>query len=610
MLYFEAKEQNGNVQKMLKREEVDPALTWDLSPLYPSLDSWEADFTKLRQDLPELSNYAGRLGESAELLQEFLQRLELAGRKLSKLYSYASMRSDQDKGNSENSAILQRAAQLSAEFSAAVSFKDPELLELGQEKLAEMLEKEPELKIYQHQFERLLRSKEHLLSASEEQILAASAEVLNSGAEVFSALNNADLSFPDVHDSSGQALKLNHASFARYLESSDRVLRENAFKQYYSVYEQFQNTLAMTLSRQIKKDNLTANLRGFPNARAAAIFPNAIDEAVPAGLIETVNENLDLLHRYVALKKKLSKLEDFHSYDLYLPAFQSEERLYSLDEAREIITAAVAPLGAEYQNLINRAFKERWLDLAVNQGKRSGAYSGGCYDSNPYILMSWQGSLANLFTLTHELGHSCHSYYSRSKQPYIYGRYSIFLAEIASTTNENLLTRYLLEEESDPELVNHLRFTWLDRFKSTVFRQTQFAEFEHQIHLADQSGQALSAEYLNQEYAELNQRYYGKDLLKDEEIRLEWARIPHFYYNYYVYQYASGFCAAVSFADLLLESEGAREAYLGYLSAGSSDYPLEVLNSAGLDMRKPDTVNKAVKRFARELSELEEISSK
>lgn len=593
------------------REDIDPAITWDLDPIFPNVEAWEESFEKVKAGLPELTAAKGKLAESGTTLYEHFQTTERLTRELSKLYVFASMRSDQDKSNSDYATLLDRAGQLAAQMSAALAWERPEIVAMGQDKVEELIKEEPKLEIYRHDFHELFRGQEHLLSTEEEALLAAAGEVLGTPSSVFSVFNNADLEFPDVEDENGDLQPLNHASYSRFLESRDRVLRKNTFREYYKVYHQFRNTLAMTLSRQMKKDNFVAKIRGFKTAREAALFYNEIDEKVHDQLLDVINDNLDLMHRYVRLKKDLLELDELHCYDLYVPTFVAEAKTYSIDEAKEIIMNALKPLGEEYQEILRKAFDERWIDFAVNKGKRSGAYSGGCYDSAPYILISWQGSLNNLFTLAHELGHSCHSYLTRDNQPYIYGNYSIFLAEIASTTNENLLTQYLLEHETDETILNHLRMNWVDGFKSTIFRQSQFAEFEHKIHLAEQEGTALSADYLCNLYAEINKKYYGDALDQDDEIALEWARIPHFYYNYYVYQYATGFAAAVTFSDSILKGgEKERDAYLAYLSAGSSNYPLEVLEEAGLDMREAAPIERAMKKFDEELTKLEEAVKK
>ncbi|MDO5738329.1 MAG: oligoendopeptidase F [Eubacteriales bacterium] len=589
-----------------KRSEVDPKICWDLSLIYKNLAEWEKDFTKVKDSLPKLQAYQGKLAESAEQLASFLKESENCSLKMAQVYVYSSMLSDQDKSNSENASLVARAGSLYAQFAAALSFYEPELIAAGKERMEELIAQNEDLKLYKHKLEQMLRTAEHILSAREEEILATASEVLSSGSKVFSVLNNADLKFPDVKDSKGELHPLNHATFGTYLREADRELRKNSFEAMYKVYEQFRNTLAMTLSQQMKNDNLQAELRGFDSARAAALFANAIDESVPDNLIKIVNENIGLLHRFVTLKKKLAKLDELHCYDLYLPAYEDSGKRYSIEEAAEIILEATKPLGDDYQKIIKRAFDEKWIDFPVNQGKRSGAYSSGSYTTRPYILMSWQGTMDNLFTLAHELGHSAHSFLTRREQPAVYGSYPIFLAEIASTTNENLLTQYLLGKADTEEEKNSLRFNWLDGFKGTVFRQTQFAEFEHFVHLKDQEGVALSADFLSDHYAELNKRYYGPDLFNDPLIRYEWARIPHFYYNYYVYQYATGFAAAISFSELITNGGAAeREAYLGFLSAGCSDYPLEILAKAGVDMRETKPLEIAMQRFEAELSQFE-----
>lgn len=593
-------------QGMKNRADVDPAITWDLDPVFPSDEAWAETFDKVKEAMPELSAAKGKLAESGQVFYEHLQTAEKISRDLARLYVYASMRSDQDKSNSDYTTLLDRAGQLAAQMSAALAWQRPEIAAMGQDKVEDLIKEEPKLELYRHEFDELFRGQKHLLSSEEEALLASAGEVLDTPSSVFSVFNNADLEFPDVADENGDMHPLNHASYSRFLESRDRVLRQNTFQEYYKVYHQFRNTLAMTLSRQMKRDNFIANVRGFKSAREAALFYNAIDEKVHDQLLDVINNNLGLMHRYVQLKKDLLDLDELHCYDLYVPTFVAESKTYTIEEAKEIILNALKPLGEEYQKILHKAFDERWIDFAVNKGKRTGAYSGGCYDSAPYVLISWQGTLNNLFTLAHELGHSCHSYLTRENQPYVYGNYSIFLAEIASTTNENLLTQYLLQHETDETILNHLRMNWIDGFKSTIFRQSQFAEFEHKIHLAEQQGTALSADYLCNLYAEINKKYYGDALDQDDEIALEWARIPHFYYNYYVYQYATGFAAAVTFADSIMNGgEAERDRYLAYLSAGSSDYPLEVLEKAGLNMREAAPIERAMKKFDEELTRLE-----
>lgn len=412
----------------------------------------------------------------------------------------------------------------------------------------------------------------------QEALLAGASEIFGASSNTFSILNNADLEFPTVQNAEGETIQLSHGVYGQLMESVDPSVREAAFKGLYKVYKQFRNTLASTLGAHVKTHNYKAKIRNYDSARAASLASNHIPESVHETLVAVVNKHLPLLHRYVKLRKKLLNVEELHMYDLYAPLLGEAPIRYSYEEAKEKAIEALKPLGEDYLSIVKEAFSSRWIDVIENQGKRSGAYSSGAYDTAPYILMNWHDSLDQLFTLVHEMGHSVHSYYTRNNQPYVYGDYSIFLAEIASTTNENILTEYLLQTETDPKVRAYVLNHYLDGFKGTIFRQTQFAEFEHFIHTEDAKGTPLTSEYLSEYYGELNAKYYGPEVVRDEEISYEWARIPHFYYNYYVYQYATGFSAASALSKhILAGEEGALEKYLNYLKAGSSDFPIEVM---------------------------------
>lgn len=406
----------------------------------------------------------------------------------------------------------------------------------------------------------------------------------------------------------GKKVQLSHGVYGELMESTDRSVREAAFKGLYGVYEQFRNTFAQTLSTNIKAHNFKAKARKFDSARQAALSANHIPESVYDTLVDVVNQHLPLLHRYMALRKRLLAVDTLHMYDVYTPILGEAPIRYTYEEAVKKAKEALKPLGEEYLAVVEEAFSNRWIDVVENKGKRSGAYSSGAYDTLPYILMNWNDRLDQLFTLVHEMGHSVHSYFTRNNQPYAYGDYSIFLAEIASTTNENILTEYMLKTETDPRVKAYVLNHFLDGFKGTIFRQTQFAEFEHFMHVEDAKGTPLTSEFLSENYAELNAKYYGPSVEKDPEIRLEWSRIPHFYYNYYVYQYSTGFSAASALAKKILAGEpDALTNYLNYLKAGRSDYPIEVMKKAGVDMTKADYIEDAMKVFEQRLNELEEL---
>lgn len=598
-------EKNGSGAAPARRD-LPPEQTWDLTKLYASDEAWERDFSRLEKEIETRESPAGRLAEGGAQVLAACTYVNALTRDFEKIYTYSHMKHDEDTAESAYTAMKQRALGLYAKLTAKIAFFRPELNALAEETLARFFEDCPELEDYRHFLAEIRLAKAHTLSDGEELLLAKATALMESPMESFGILSDSDLRFPDLSGAGGERLELTQGRFTSYLELRDRRFREAVFGNYYGVYRQFRNTFASLLSGNVKVHNYLADVRGFKTAREAALFENAIPETVYENLVKTVRSRLPLLHRYVALRKKILGVETLRAYDLYVPLTRVDLS-YTFDEAKDILLKALAPLGEDYLGLIRRAFDERWIDVPENRGKRSGAYSGGCYDSPPYILLNWLGTLDNLFTLAHELGHSVHSYLSRSRQPYVYSDYSIFLAEIASTTNENLLTAYLLAGEADAERRRHYINHYLDGFKGTVFRQTQFAEFEQRIHVAEQEGEALTADFLSALYGSIHRDYYGAALDFDEEIALEWARIPHFYYNFYVYQYATGFSAATAFAARILAGEaGAVERYLGFLSAGSSAYPLDVLKAAGLDMSQPEPIEAALASFERYLGLMEE----
>lgn len=598
----------NKVQSPQKRSEVSPELCWDLSDLYTSDSDWEEAYNRLDTQLKTPKDYSGKLAESGDTLLRAFEYIDSVSREFEKIYVYAHLKHDEDTADSRYAAYVSRALQLGSRMSALTAYFSPEVNAIPEDRFVQLFEEEPNLKQWQQAFDVIRRAREHTLSDKEERLLAQASVPFNTATNTFSMLNNADFPFPTIKGEDGEDFKLSHSRFGKCIESRDRRVRKEAFEAIYATYGQFRNTFAATLSGEVALHNFKAEARGFRNARAAALFENAIPETVYDNLLETVAANRPLLHRYVALRKKLMNVEELHSYDLYVP-LSSVDMEISFEEAKKITLEALKPLGDAYNTILQKAFSEGWIDRADNEGKRSGAYSSGCYDSKPYILISWQNTLDNLYTLVHELGHSVHSYLTRSQQPHPYGDYSIFLAEIASTTNENLLTAYLLGKETDPEKRRHYINKYLDGFKGTVFRQTQFAEFEYRIHEADQAGEALTADFLSNLYGEINREVYGPSLTFDKEIALEWSRIPHFYYDFYVYQYATGFSAATAFARSILDTKdkNAVERYLGFLSAGCSADPLDVLQAAGLDMSVPTPIQAACDAFADYLNQLEAL---
>ncbi|EZP60658.1 MULTISPECIES: oligoendopeptidase F [Exiguobacterium] len=595
--------------EVLTRQDVDVSETWNLESIYASNEAWEEEFESVKAMLPLLVEYKGRLGQSADTLYEGLQLRDEVSRRLYKLYTYAHMRYDENTADSFYQAMNDRARTLASQIGATLAFMTPELLAVPETTIEAYLNENADLAMYRHAFDELNQEREHVLTEAEEAILAKAGEVLGQSGTTFGMLNNADLTFPKIKGEDGEETELTHGRFITFLESSDRSVREAAFKAMYGTYAKYTNTLASTLAGSVKKDNFYADVRKFPSARAAALHGNAIPESVYDGLVEAVHEHLPLLHRYVALRKRVLGLDELHMYDMYTPLVSEVEMKVSYEEAKQLMVEGLAPLGAEYKHILEEGLSERWVDVRETRGKRSGAYSSGAYDTQPFILMNWQDNINNLFTLAHEFGHSVHSYYTRKSQPYPYGDYSIFVAEVASTTNEALLNDYLLKKVTDRKEKLYLLNNQLETFRGTLFRQTMFAEFEHAIHDAARLGQSLTPEFLTSTYYALNQKYFGEEIVLDEEIGLEWARIPHFYYNYYVYQYATGISAAAALTDQILEEgQPAVERYINnFLKAGSSDYPIEVLKAAGVDMTTKAPVEAALRQFERVLDEFEAL---
>lgn len=590
------------------RKDVPTEYTWRLEDIFATDEQWEEEFQAITALLPKFSEYKGKLGESAETLYEALQYRDHVLLRLGKLYAYAHMRHDEDTTNSLYQGLEARAEGLYAEAGNVMAFIVPEILALDESVVRTFLQQYEPLRLYEHELDEMNRQRPHVLSEKEEAILAQAADVMNASSNTFGALNNADLRFPTIQDENGEEVEVTHGRYIRFLESEDRRVRHDAFKAVYDTYRKYENTFASTLNGAVKRNNFFARVRNYRSAREAALSKNQIPETVYDNLIETIHRYLPLLHRYVQLRKRVLGLEELHMYDLYTPLVKQVDMKVTYEEAKELLLKGLAPLGEQYIAIVKEGFDNRWVDVHETRGKRSGAYSSGSYGTNPYILMNWQDNVNNLFTLAHEFGHSVHSYYTRKYQPYPYGNYSIFVAEVASTCNEALLNDYLLQTIDDEKKKLYLLNHYLETFRGTVFRQTMFAEFEHMIHQMAQNGEALTAQTLTEKYYELNKTYFGDGIVIDEEIGLEWARIPHFYYNYYVYQYATGFSAATALSKQILE-EGAPavERYIAFLKAGSSDYPIEVLKKAGVDMTSPEPIEQACQVFEQKLQQLEQL---
>lgn len=519
---------------VLQRNEINEKDTWDLSTIYPTDQAWEEALKDLTEQLETVAQYEGHLLDSADNLLEITEFSLEMERQIEKLYVYAHMKNDQDTREAKYQEYYAKAMTLYSQLDQAFSFYEPEFMEISEKQYADFLEAQPKLQVYQHYFDKLLQGKDHVLSQREEELLAGAGEIFGSASETFAILDNADIVFPYVLDDDGKEVQLSHGTYTRLMESKKREVRRGAYQALYATYEQFQHTYAKTLQTNVKVQNYRAKVRNYKSARHAALAANFVPESVYDNLVAAVRKHLPLLHRYLELRSKILGISDLKMYDVYTP-LSSVEYSFTYQEALKKAEDALAVLGEDYLSRVKRAFSERWIDVYENQGKRSGAYSGGSYDTNAFMLLNWQDNLDNLFTLVHETGHSMHSSYTRETQPYVYGDYSIFLAEIASTTNENILTEKLLEEVEDDATRFAILNNFLDGFRGTVFRQTQFAEFEHAIHQADQNGEVLTSDFLNKLYADLNQEYYGLSKEDNPEIQYEWARIPHFYYNYSMY---------------------------------------------------------------------------
>lgn len=594
--------------RLPKRSEGDPRYQWDLTPIFASDEKWEEAFREVKGRIPELRRYQGRLTESAETLASALQLKDEISEKVERVYVYAHLKKDEDTTNAKYVALENRALSLYVEAKSAMAYFSPELIQADEKLIRSYLEQYEPLQVYEHYLNELLRQKEHTLSAQEEAILAQASEIAQAPAEIFSMINDADMKFPEITTEDGQKQELTHGRYIRFLESRSRRVRQDAFNAMYSTYKKQKNTLAATLNANVKKDIFYARVRRYPSALEAALDKDRIPTSVYTSLIEAIHEALPVFHRYLALRKKVLQLDELHMYDLYVPLVEDKESHYPYEEAKKLVRDSLQPMGEEYLAVVDEIFSQPWIDVYENEGKRSGAYSSGSYGTPPYILLNYQGNLNDVFTLTHELGHSVHSYFSRANQPYIYADYTIFVAEVASTLNEALLTHHLLNITGDPTkrivILNH----YLESFRGTVFRQTMFAEFEKMIHEAAEAGEALTAEKLCSMYYDLNKTYFGPGVVVDEDIAMEWARIPHFYYNFYVYKYATGFSAAQALSQQILqEGQTAVDRYIAFLKSGGSDYPLELLKKAGVDMTSPEPVKKALKVFEETLNQLERL---
>ena len=589
-----------------KREDVPEEFTWNLGDMFESDEAWSAEF-EAAQELPmRAAAFAGRLCESAQTLYEYLQLEDEAGVRLSMLYGYAGCKSDQDTANAFYQDMRGKAMSLYVAYAGAGAFATPEIIAVDDERFESFYKDEPRLEPYRRVLYRVRRMAEHVLSEAEERLLAAAGEMAASPDNIRSIFMNADISFPPVKDADGNKHTLTNETFVPMLEGADRALRKTAFETYYARLGEFKNTVAAALDGQFKQLRFFAAARNYPTTLAAALDGNEVPEEVYENLIDAVHANMDKMYRYVALRKKLLGVDELHMYDVYTPLVPDATQKISFDEAKETVLAALAVLGEDYTALLKKGFAERWIDVYENQGKRGGAYSTDAARPHPYVLLNHKDTLDGMFTLAHEMGHALHSWHSCKNQPVCTSDYVIFVAEVASTCNEVLLMRHLLARTTDKRerayLINH----FLDQFKGTVYRQTMFAEFELEMGRMSEAGDTLTADALCEKYLALNKLYFGEDMVSDDEIALEWARIPHFFYDYYVFQYATGFSAAVAIANrILAEGESAVADYKHFLSSGCSTDPISLLKIAGVDMSTAEPINSALALFGELVDELE-----
>ncbi len=596
-------------EKNLKqRNEIANEYKWDIEAMYPDEAQCDADLADCVAMAEDFTKYDGKLTESAKTLAEALKLRDAIWLKLEHAFVYAHMKKDEDNRVDRYQALDDKCGSVIAKVSAAMSFFTPQLLEAPEEQILQYIQEEPELKVYEFMLKDALREKAHVLSAAEENLLAQMSEVLGATNDVFTMLNNADLTFGTVTDEDGDEVALTHGNYISFMHSHDRSVRKAAFTNMYEAYKALINTLATNYNYNVKTDVVSARVRKYDSARQAALSSGNIPEEVYDNLISQVHEYLPVLHRYIELRKKVLGVDELKMYDIYVPMVKLPKTEIPYEEAIEIMKEALAPLGEEYVATLQHGVDQRWMDVYENQGKTSGAYSFGSYDSKPYVLLNYTDTLNDVFTIVHEMGHSMHSWYTRKNQPFIYGDHSIFTAEVASTVNESLLIQHLLKKETDPQMRKYLLNHYIEDFRTTLFRQTMFAEFEHLAHKEVENGGTLTAQWLNDTYNELNNLYFGPALSPDEYIQYEWARIPHFYRGFYVYQYATGYSAATAISrKILTEGDSARDAYIEFLKSGSSDYPVELLKIAGVDMGSPQPVKLAMEAFKDLVDEFEKL---
>ena len=599
-------------RKLNTREEADARCKWAIEDLYKDDEDWKRDYELLKSRIPELTKFRGRLGESAEVLLSMQKLSDELNQLLEKVYVYANQRLHENTDNSTYQNLASQAQGLLVELSESLSFVEPELMELPDGIIETFLDENEELLVYRQYFENIIRQKKHVLPTEQEQLLAAMGEVAESPKDIFSMFNNADIRFPEITGEDGHPVQVTHGRYMSLMQSRNRQVRKDAFEAMYGVYGDWRNTLAAMYRTNVKQEAFLAKAHKYTSDLEAALDGSHIPVKVYEQLIEAVHESMPLMYRYMKLRKKLLGVEELHMYDLYVPVIEQDHSEIPFEQAKKTVLEGLAPMGEEYLHLLREGFDHGWIDVYENQGKRTGAYSWGAYGTHPYVLLNYQGTLHDVFTLAHEMGHALHSWYSDEHQPYIYAGYRIFVAEVASTCNEALLIHYLMEQSKkagNRKKTMYLMNYFLEQFRTTLFRQTMFAEFEKITHGLQEQGETLTADRLCEIYYDLNKLYFGEEICVDQEIAMEWARIPHFYTPFYVYQYATGFSAAIALSKQILEQGApAVEQYKKFLKGGSSMYPLELLKMAGVDMEQKAPVQDALAVFAQYLDEMERLA--
>jgi oligoendopeptidase F len=596
----------GSVQALKERSEIADEFKWKLEDIYSTNDDWEKEFEAVKAEMPNLSTYNGRLGESAATLLQYFRAEESAELKLERLLTYAGMRSHQDTRETSYQGLNDRINSLVTQFNGALAFVQPELMEVPESKLRGFLKSNKDLALYEHKINDLLRAKKHTLSKTEEELLALGGDVFSGPANIFNMLNNADLKFPVIQDEQGNDIELTKGNFGVFLESPNRDIRRAAFEGVYSAYRAQINTITATYGTQMKKDVMMARARKYNSPMESALHPSNIPPLVYTNLIEAVNENLAPLRRYVKLRKKILGITDLHHYDVYTPLFSAGESDYPIEEGKKLVLEHLSMFGDKYLQLLDKGMNGGWVDVYENVGKRAGAYKWGPYGTHPFVLLNYTNKLNDVLTLAHEMGHAMHSSYSQANQSYTYGDYTLFLAEVASTANEAVMMNGLISVADDKQQKLVLLNQWLDNIVGTFYRQTMFAEFELFVHDAVSDGQPLTSEWLGEQYGQLYERYYGETYVVDEDLKLEWARIPHFYRNFYVFKYATGYAASQALANAIIEEgQPAVDRYLKFISLGSSDYSINLLKTAGVDMTTKKPIEDVARLMDRLLDEVE-----